>query len=197
MKKRQRWIGRRRAKRVKASGAGGMNRSGKRAMILHTSESGTGGNSINGVVDWVLHKGSGYHLIIDDRAKKAVQIYPFDRAARSMKHGYGPRSSGANLDGTIVIQVCILGRAKNDPVMHLSPWAKKMLVDICDSWNIPLTNQADHSRSMERWRKSGISTHSSAPGNDHTDPGGIPPTRWWRRPDKHTRRWWQRHRHHR
>jgi hypothetical protein len=195
VKKHRPWIGRRRAKRAPTSGAGNMNGSGKRAMILHTSESGAGGNAISGVVSWVHRKRSSYHLIIDDRAKKATQIYPFNKGARSMLHGYGPNGSGCNLDGTIVIQVCILGRARDNPAMHLSPWAKDMLRDICNSWDIPLTDRTSTHRSTHEWNKSGISTHSSAPGNDHTDPGRTPSTQWWRRPDHHTRHWWHTHRH--
>ena len=150
-----------------AGGAGTMTGSGAHKMVMHSSESGTGGHSLDGVVEWVKRQGSSYHLIIDDTTKKAVQIYPFDRSARAMLHGYDP--GGCNRDGSVVVQVCILGHAADHPAHHLSKWATELLADICDSWGIPRHVTMDTSRSMKSWQHSGITTHSSAPGNDHHD----------------------------
>ena len=168
MKPKQRWL--KKDSHISHSptgGAGTMNGSGAHKMVMHSSESGTGGHSIEGVVEWVKRQGSSYHLIIDDTTKKAVQIYPFDKSARAMLHGYDP--GGCNMDGSVVIQVCILGHAADHPAHHLSKWATDLLIDICDSWGIPRHLTMDTRRSRKSWRHSGITTHSSAPGNDHND----------------------------
>lgn len=170
MKRRRRWLPKSRASRSPAIGAGRMEGRGSRKIVLHTSESDPG--SLQGVVNWVKSRNTGYHLIIDDKLKKAVQLYPFDKAARSLLNGGINNGVGCNRSGEVCIQICVVGRAKDAPVNSLSPWAIKLVQDIAESWGVPLVVRRNKGRSVKTWlSKSGIYTHAGAPGNDHTDPG--------------------------
>lgn len=170
MRKRKRWLPKGRASRRKASFAGVMEGSGSRKIVLHTSESSPG--SIDGVVNWIVGRNISYHLVIDDKLKKAVQLYPFDKAARSLLNGGINNGIGCNRSGAVCIQICVVGYAKDRPIDSLSPWAVKLLRDIADSWGVPLKVRKNPKRSVSNWlNRSGFFTHAGAPGNDHHDPG--------------------------
>lgn len=168
----RRWLPRSVADRSPGKWAGTMQGKGSRKITLHTSESAPG--SINGVVAWVHEKHTEYHLVIDDKAKRCVQMFPFHKAARSLKSGTIP-GGGNNKHGKVNIQICVVGYAKNDPVAHLSPWALGIIKTVADAWGVPL-DVVDKGRSRRAWRQSGIFGHKNSPKpDDHTDPGRIPP----------------------
>ena len=160
-KKNKRWWGR--AERVKGSAPYRMQGGGVRRMTLHTSESDPG--SLQGVSNWIVQKGIEYHFVIDDKLEEAHQFFPCDMGAKSMRYW--------DDKGDIHIQVCVVGRAHNDPVKDLSPWAKDFIEDICDSWDIPRV--VVKSKDMDVWEStSGIFRHMDAPFNASSDPGRVP-----------------------
>lgn len=172
LKKGRRWLPKKRAVRKPAGLAGVMEGSGSRKIVLHTSESDPG--SIDGVVNWIRGRNISYHLVIDDKLKKAVQLYPFDKAARSLLNGGINNGVGCNRSGAVCIQICVVGRAKDRPIDSLSPWAVKLIQDIADSWGVPLRVRYNWKRSSRRWlNRSGVFTHRGAPGNNHGDPGAF------------------------
>ena len=107
MKAGRRWLPRPIADRSPGRNAGTMQGKGSRKIVLHSSESDPG--SINGVVAWVHRQNTEYHLVIDDKAKRAVQLFPFHKSARSLKNG-GISGGGANKQGRVCIQIAIVGR---------------------------------------------------------------------------------------
>lgn len=177
MKKRKRWHPK--AKRRRGRYPGRMTGKGARMIVLHTSESDPG--SINGVTNWVRMKNTEYHLSIDDKLKVMHQYFPFNKAARSLENGGINGGAGCNKSGEVVIQICIVGRAKNNPVAHLSPWAVRQIKEIARSWGVPLVVVND-GRSLRSWNsKDGVRGHKNAPNNSHTDPGRIPPNLFGKR----------------
>ena len=81
---------------------------------------------------------------------------------------------GCNRSGTVNIQICVVGYGHKSFTRgkRKNAW---VLADLADSWDIPwkARKRWPGSRSVKAWRKSGIHGHCHAPGNDHTDPGGI------------------------
>ena len=78
-----------------------------------------------------------------------------------------------NRVGNIRIQVCVIGRANDNPLVTspLKGWEKLRLW--LRSWGIPEVDARDWARSRDAWFRSGHTDHRSAPGNDHYDPGRI------------------------
>ena len=170
MKKKRKWHPK--AKRFRGKYSGTMQGTGSRKITLHTSESDPG--SIQGVTNWVLMKNIEYHQTIDDKLKVTHQYFPYNRGARSLGNGGINGGIGCNKSGEVNIQICIIGRAKNDPIADLSPWAIDLIKEIAEAWDIPLKVR-DDGRSTKTWlEKNGIFAHSNAPNNTHTDPGKIP-----------------------
>ena len=170
MRKKKKWYPK--AKKRRGKNAGTMQGSGPSMIVLHTSESDPG--SLSGVSNWVLMKNTEYHMTIDDKLKRIDQYFPFHKAARSLENGGINNGRGCNKSGTVCIQICIVGRAKDNPVAHLSKWATEVIREIAIAWDIPRV-VVDDGRSLKSWMtKSGIRGHKNAPNNSHTDPGRIP-----------------------
>lgn len=159
------------AEHSQSNNAGTMEGKGSRKIVLHASESDPG--SIKGVVNWVHQQNSEYHFVIDDKARKVVQLFPANKAARSMMNGGINGGVGCNRSGEVCIQICIVGRARNNPIQHLSQWALDVIVGIGDAWGVP-HRVVKEGRDAGAWlNQSGYFGHANAPGNDHTDPGGF------------------------
>jgi hypothetical protein len=163
------------AERIPARGeVGPMSGHDVSRMVIHSSESDPG--SIDGVVDWVLQEESEYHLIVDaDADGRMVQMIPFTKNARSMENGGIAGGIGCNRYGRVCIQVCIVGRAKHDPLGKGRLLGMDRVVEVAESWGIPPVWPAGGRvhRPLRTWlTKSGWYGHGNAPQNSHVDPFG-------------------------
>ena len=140
-----------------------------RAVVWHTSESSPDADPA-AIARYVIGQSSEYHLIWRPTDGKIVQLIAADEAARSLRNDGWYRT---NRVGSVRIQICVVGRAQDAPLTRspLAGWDR--LRAWLRSWNVPEVDARDDSRSRARWAQSGHSTHRSAPGNDHTDPGSI------------------------
>lgn len=174
MKKNRRWVGKR-AIKVKSYRTSPMAKERRvRKMVIHNEGADRDGR---GNVDWlaryVRDKAVEYHLIVNMETGEAAQLLPFDSAARAMLNGGINGGIGCNRSGDVCIQVCVIGYG-HKPFTAGRLKAAELLGDICDSWGIPHRFRNPRGgRSVEAWNRSGIHYHSTAPGNDHTDPGPI------------------------
>jgi len=170
--RRRRDVMHRAKKLTPASAAGEMGPGNERCVVWHTSESDPG--SIEAVADWVQQQGSQYHLIWDsyekNPRKRFIQIFQPEGGARSLMND---GSYGTNRHGAVRIQICVIGRAKNNPLTKSPMYGRRALMEWLDSWDIPREFNLDNKRSRREWEKSGHTTHRSCPGNDHVDPGKI------------------------
>jgi len=151
--------------------AGVMGPGDERKAVWHTSESGNDVRSIFGVADWVKQQESEYTIAWNPYTGQFLQFFPADVGARSVMNGY---TIAANRHGKVCIQICVIGRAANEPLSKSPMKGRRELMEWLDSWGIPRVDITDNNRSIKEWQKSGHTTHSSAPKpNDHTDPGKI------------------------
>lgn len=159
-------------KKDHASGeAGVMGPGNERKAVWHTSESGNDSNAIYGVCNWVKRQRSEYTIVWNPYTGQLVQLLPADVGARSVMNGY---TIAANRHGKICIQICVIGRAANAPLVKSPMKGRRQLMEWLDSWGIPRENITADNRSVSQWQKSGHTTHRSAPKpNDHTDPGPV------------------------
>lgn len=154
-----------------SSGAGEMGPGNELKAVWHTSESGNDSNAIHGVVNWVKQQSSEYTIAWNPYTGQLVQMFPATGGARAVMNGY---SIPANRHGKICIQICVIGRAANAPLVKSPMKGRRELMEWLDSWGIPRKDITSNNRSVEQWTKSGHTTHKSAPKpNDHTDPGPI------------------------
>ena len=142
-----------------------------RSIVWHTSESGNGPDAIRGVAAWVKRQHSEYHLLWNPWTGQFLQLIDATTSARALRNA----SSGyrTNRKGTVLLQVCVIGRTADQPLAGGSPlhgWPK--LRAWTDDLGIPPTDRTG-TRSRSRWESSGVHRHADAPGNDHTDPGPI------------------------
>ena len=167
-------------KKVPKPNPGSMNGEKTRKLVLHTTE----GDSIASAEGTMSDRGNiFYHMVVDQKRKVVHQYYPLGNAARSM--GNGPNNEPNNRYGTACIQVSFVGFASTTPMASLTHWSKSLLTEICRSWDIPLIVTQDHkTKSWKNFKKSGITSHGSAPGTGawdartpkhiRYDPGKIP-----------------------
>jgi len=140
-------------------------------LVWHTSESGNDSRSIYGVADWVKRQQSEYTIAWNPYTGQFVQFFPANVGARAVMNGY---NIAANRHGKICIQVCVIGRAANAPLVKSPMKGRRELMEWLDSWGVPRKDITNNERSVVAWTRSGHSTHRSAPKpNDHTDPGPI------------------------
>ena len=175
MKKRKKWLGI--AKTVKSSRRAPMAKNTKRrAITLHNEgvDRPHGDGSPVAVAEYTRREAVEYHATWNVNTGQWAQLLPFDCAARSLLNAGLDGGIGCNRSGTVNIQICVVGYG------HKSFTRGKLknawvLADLADSWDIPwkARKRWPGSRSVKAWRKSGIHGHCHAPGNDHTDPGGI------------------------
>lgn len=160
------------AKKDHANGeAGQMGPGNERKVVWHTSESGNDANAIHGVVNWVKQQRSEYTICWNPYTGQLIQLFPAHVGARAVMNGY---SIAANRHGKICIQVCVIGRWGNEPLVKSPMKGRRELMEWLDSWGIPRENITNNNRSVSEWQKSGHTTHRSAPKpNDHTDPGPV------------------------
>ena len=151
---------------------------GPRKMILHSTESDSGPNCVNGLCEY-----------LDGWANPTFVWDPWtgDMAmcGRADK-GMGALVTGNN-DGSVVIQVEAVGRAAEGGGKRpfsdspMKGWDK--ILAWCDSWGIPHTFPAGPPKPYPQaygagggrynWNNSGYFAHSQVPGNDHGDPGTV------------------------
>lgn len=154
-----------------SSGAGEMGPGDERKAVWHTSESGNDSNAIHGVVNWVKQQSSEYTIAWNPYTGQLVQMFPATGGARAVMNGY---TIPANRHGKICIQVCVIGRAANAPLVKSPMKGRRELMEWLDSWGIPRKDITNPNRSVPAWTRNGHTTHRSAPKpNDHTDPGPI------------------------
>lgn len=154
-----------------SSGAGDMGPGDERKVVWHTSESPNDSSAIHGVVNWVKQQSSEYTIAWNPYTGQLVQMFPATGGARAVMNGY---SIPANRHGKVCIQVCVIGRAANAPLVKSPMKGRRELMEWLDSWGIPRRDITSNNRSVDQWTKSGHTTHKSAPKpNDHTDPGPI------------------------
>lgn len=154
-----------------SGGAGEMGPGSEHKVVWHTSESGNDSNSIHGVVSWVKQQSSEYTIVWNPYTGQLVQLFPATGGARAVMNGY---TIAANRHGEVCIQVCVIGRAANAPLVKSPMKGRRELMEWLDSWGVPRKSLVNNSRSVSQWMKSGHTTHGSAPKpNDHTDPGPI------------------------
>lgn len=160
------------AKKDRANGeAGVMGPGNERKAVWHTSESGNDARAIFGVADWVKRQRSEYTIMWNPYTGQLVQLFPADVGARAVMNGF---TIAANRHGKICIQICVIGRAANAPLVKSPMKGRRELMEWLDSWGIPRENITADNRSVSQWQKSGHTTHRSAPKpNDHTDPGPV------------------------
>lgn len=163
------------ARKVKPqSEAGVMGPGDEHCAVWHTSESNPG--TTGPVLDWVQSQGSQYTIIWDpyekNPKKRFTQIFQADDGARALKNADND-SYGTNRHGKIRIQICVIGRAGNAPLVKSPMYGRRDLMEWLDDWGIPRVLNLDLGRSKHNWEKSGHTTHRSCPGNDHGDPGAI------------------------
>lgn len=159
------------AEKKPSDGAGVMGPGNELKVVWHTSESGNDSRSIYGVVDWVKRQSSEYTIAWNPYTGQLVQMFPANKGARAVMNGY---TIPANRHGKICIQVCVIGRAANAPLVKSPMKGRRELMEWLDSWGVPRKDITNNSRDVEAWKKSGHTTHKSAPKpNDHTDPGPI------------------------
>lgn len=143
--------------------------SGVRSVVWHTSESSPHADPA-GIARYVIGRSSEYHLVWNVYSGHVVQLLPAGQSARSLRNAGSLRT---NRVGDVRIQICVVGRAADNPLASspLAGWEglRAWLAD----WGVPEVDRVDLSRSRTTWARSGHTTHSSAPGNDHTDPGRI------------------------
>lgn len=151
--------------------AGEMGPGSERKVVWHTSESGNDSAAIDGVVNWVKQQQSEYTIAWNPYTGQFRQFFPADVGARSVMNGY---SIPANRHGKVCIQVCVIGRAANAPLVKSPMKGRRELMEWLDSWGVPRKDITNNDRSGPAWMKDGHTTHRSAPRpNDHTDPGPI------------------------
>lgn len=140
-----------------------------RSVVWHTSESPTSANPSD-VGRYVISRGSEYHLLWNPYTGDMCQLIPASQSARSLRNHDGWRT---NRIGSVRIQVCVIGRAAEAPLVTspLKRW--NVIRDWLAGWGIPEQDARDWTRSRDGWLKSGHTDHRSAPGNDHHDPGSI------------------------
>lgn len=151
--------------------AGQMGPGNERKVVWHTSESGNDHSAIDGVVNWVKQQQSEYTICWNPYTGQFRQLMPADVGARAVMNGY---TIPANRHGKICIQVCVIGRGANAPLVKSPMKGRRELMEWLDSWGVPRKNITSDNRSVLEWKKSGHTTHRSAPKpNDHTDPGPV------------------------
>ena len=150
--------------------AGKMGPGYERVAAWHTSESPTNREAIYGVANYVNQQGWPYTILWNPYTGQFVQMYPADVGARAFSND---GSYPTNRHGKIRIQICVIGRAADAPLQKSPMRGRRELMEWLDSWGIPRVDNVDHSRSRKSWEKSGHTTHRSAPGNNHIDPGPI------------------------
>lgn len=143
----------------------------ERKAVWHTSESGNDSNAIYGVAEWVKRQQSEYTIAWNPYTGQVVQFFAADQGARAVMNGY---TIPANRHGKICIQVCVIGRGANAPLVKSPMKGRREIMEWLDSWGIPRKDITSNNRSVSKWKESGHTTHRSAPQpNDHTDPGPI------------------------
>ncbi len=176
MKKRQKWLRKKVATRVKARRFKSMAKNNSsRKITLHDEGNAPGINDAVGVMKYVIPIGGEYHCTWDTKRGKWCQSTPFNKASRALLDG----PIGCDTDGTVNIQICVVGFNGRDGKKFTDGPMKGawVLAEIADSWGIPLEKALgdfkNPSRSISKWRGKGVSAHTMAPGNDHGDPGRI------------------------
>lgn len=143
----------------------------ERKAVWHTSESGNDSQAIFGVAEWVKQQQSEYTIAWNPYTGQFLQFFPADVGARAVMNGY---TIPANRHGKVCIQICVIGRAANEPLVKSPMKGRRELMAWLDSWGIPRVDITSNKRSVDAWTRSGHTTHRSAPlPNDHTDPGPI------------------------
>lgn len=185
MRHRIRWLGRRKASRIKSPRAttmgGGVQRVG---ITIHTEgveRSCPGrGHDFGWLAHFVIGKGVEYHALHCLRCNKIIQMLPFDSPARSLKGGgIVPNGASANRAGQANIQVCFVGVGPNHRYTQREYKNMRIWGKVADSWGIPhrvrKTWGGQAKRGRKSWLRSGIHghCHSPAPYENHTDPNKI------------------------
>lgn len=172
---------------VPGNSAGQMNGDGSRKLLLHDTE----GSTIEGAIGAYRKNNSWPTLTVDCRRRRVVRHLADTVAARSLRN----RSGGVetNRDGTVLIQIEIVGFANNrDGSMFSSRedylWFGRTVVGpLCRRNRIPLTSSVRWVRypqsygigaaqrlSGAQWDAySGVLAHQHCPENDHGDTGLI------------------------
>lgn len=177
MRKRRKWLPKKTASRVLAGKPykkmDGNNPSVK--IILHDEGATPGMNNARRVMKYTIGKESEYHCTWDSKRGKWCQSTPFDKASRALLDG----PIGCDTDGTVCIQVCVVGFNGRDvkPFTDGPMKGAWVLAEIADAWGVPLEKALgdfkNPTRSVKKWRSNGVGGHNMAPGNDHGDPGHI------------------------
>jgi hypothetical protein len=164
-------------KRVKAGWGSSNSYIGtKPKVVWHTTESDPG--TISGNLNYAASVGYGPHLWWDPYTGDIVQSLPVTIPATALADPYG---KGTNRWGTVVIQIEVIGRAKNAPLATspLKNWDQ--IRGFLRSWGIPEEfpagapvgavsgNRNVYSASSP----AGHYCHSQVVDNSHVDPGKV------------------------
>lgn len=176
MKPKKKWIGE--AKKVKARSYNSMaGNNSSRKIVLHNEgvDRKTPGRPED-LMKYVVDRGIEYHLVWEPRTGKWAQSTPLDKAGKALLNAGLDGGIGCNRSGRVCIQLCVQGYGSR-PFTDGPMKGAYLLADIADSWGVPLEkalgNFRDPKRSKKKWAGTGVSGHSMAPGNDHSDPSLI------------------------
>jgi hypothetical protein len=159
-------------------------------VVIHTTETDPGADPMS-VVDYMATTGprlqGGYHVVLDTTGRHTpVQLRPFDVASGSLKNN-GTLNRSPNREGSVLIQVALVERAKNNPCLrNLGPYWPELLAcvrswGVPDAWLGPLPAGGGVANKMptQLWYSatSGWCSHATTPNPDsgHWDPGRVDP----------------------
>ncbi len=153
-------------------------------VVWHSTESGNGNASFNGVRDYLINIGAEPHILYDPVTDRLGQYGPLDESARALRND---GSSRTNRTGRVCIQIEVLARAKTPFTGYWKPGKNfRALMAAIRSWGVPdrfpmgapPVYPGDSRRTRSVWlNEAGHYCHANVPGNDHGDPGAISPSR--------------------
>jgi hypothetical protein len=186
MKRSQRWLPKRWAKRVKASRWEPMSHNhSRRGLTIHNEgvdRPCTPGHVTN-LAQYVVSRDIFYHAIWCPRCGQWAQIAPFTAAARSMVGGPVWNGASANKTGTVNVQVCVAGYGNRDftDSKLKGAWVLAEIMDRCDiPWKARAVWGPKSSRNVGAWMRGGVQGHQHGPRDNHTDPNRIDVQRLFR-----------------
>lgn len=144
-------------------------------VVWHTTESDAG--STSGNLNWASSQGYGPHLWWDPYTGELTQSLPVSTPATAVAD---PNGKGLNRAGSVVVQVEVIGRAKNAPLATSPLKGKEQVMAWLRSLGVPDRFPAGVPTGMSGDRSvygvgspAGHYTHSQMPDNSHVDPGRI------------------------
>lgn len=153
-------------------------------VVWHSTESGNGDKSFNGVRDYLINIGAEPHILYDPVTDRLGQYGPLDESARALRNDGGSRT---NRTGRVCIQIEVLARAKTPFTNYWKPGKNfRALMAAIRSWGVPdrfpmgapPVYPGGSRRTRSVWQsEAGHYCHANIPGNNHGDPGAISPSK--------------------